>query len=643
MEIQDVARIVLTGISYGMILFLIASGLSLILGAMGVLNLAHGSLYMLGAFIGISLAARVQPFWVVPILAGLAVGIIGLFLERVFLQRLYKQFNDQVLLTLGFVYIFSNLALWIWGGFPLLGKVPAILDFSIPLGALGLPMFRVALILIGAVIAALLWWIQDRTRAGAIVRAGMDDREMTMALGIHYARVSAAIFFLGAAIAGFAGYIGSPITGANVDMAFPILIQALIVVVVGGVGRVEGTLLGALVIGLVDSLGKTFFPDYAAFTIYVFFILILLVRPSGLLGRAPLGGGAPPPERFAFAAHGALRTFRAAWQEKFLRVAPALLLAIVLLALPPFMPAYLRSALTQILIYGLAAASLNLLFGYTGLFSLGHAAMFGIGAYTAALLVTRAHIDNFWIALVAGILVAALTAAVLGFIALRVSGIYFLFVTLALGELLAAIALKWTVVTGGSNGIFGIAYPGIVIPFAFNATTFYYLVLVVCGAGAYLMYRIVHSPFGLALQGIRDDELRMRHLGYNTHRFKYLAFVLSGAFAGAAGVLLAPASGTIVPAFLGTTTSALLMLMVIIGGARMFWGPFLGAAVILLLQYYVSIWFPERWQLVLGVSFVLAVMFLPGGIGLHLARLWNRVRYKKTAAVLAADMERITG
>ena len=273
----------LNGITFGMLLFLLASGLSLVLGVMGILNLAHGTLYMLGAYVGLTLISYVGNFWLAALLSGIGIGLFGLVLERLFLSRLHRQINEQVLLTLGLVYILGNAVLWVWGPFPKLGTVPSILDVSMHIGDLSFPVYRFVIIVIGLAIAAGLWLFQEKTRSGAIIRAGMDDKQMTMGLGINYGLVSTAIFFLGAFIAGLAGFLGSPILGAEPGMSFPIILLAMIVVVVGGMGTVQGTLLGSIVIGLLDTLGKAFFPDFALFTIYLVFIIILLVRPTGLL------------------------------------------------------------------------------------------------------------------------------------------------------------------------------------------------------------------------------------------------------------------------------------------------------------------------------------------------------------------------
>ncbi len=293
----------------------------------------------------------------------------------------------------------------------------------------------------------------------------------------------------------------------------------------------------------------------------------------------------------------------------------------------PVLPPYTKSMLTQILIFGIFAMSLNLLIGYTGLFSLGHAAFFGVGGYTSAILITRFGITSFWLAAPAGILVAALIAAVAGVIAIRSAGIYFLFITLTIGELLADAILKWKSMTGGATGIIGIGYPDLGLPFAINDTSFYYLVLIILIICAFLLYRFVNSPFGRTLQGIREDERLIQHLGYNTWLYKYITFIIAGAFAGMSGVLFGHFNSIIVASHLSVVMSVTAVLMVIVGSSSTIFGPVLGAAVVIFLEYYASVFTPERWPLILGGVFVITVMFLRGGISVHLIRLWNRVTY----------------
>lgn len=273
------------GVAYAMILFLIASGFSLIFGTMGILNLAHGSFYMFGVYFGLSMASWLDS-WVLGLLtAGVGVALVGLTLERLLLRRLYRQENDQVLLTLGIVYICANLALWIWGPDPFMVEAPPVLSGLTAIGGVRMPTYRLFIIILGIGVFAGLWWLQDRTRAGAIIRAGMDDKQMTLALGVNYGKVCSAVFTLGAALVGLAGYLAGPISGTHPEMAWDILPLALIVVVVGGVGSVQGAFLGAIVIGLIETFGKIYFPALAQYAIYIALVTMLIVKPSGFLGR----------------------------------------------------------------------------------------------------------------------------------------------------------------------------------------------------------------------------------------------------------------------------------------------------------------------------------------------------------------------
>ena len=279
----------------------------------------------------------------------------------------------------------------------------------------------------------------------------------------------------------------------------------------------------------------------------------------------------------------------------------------------------------KILIFGIFALSLNILWGYTGLFSLGHAAYFGVAGYTSGILLVNLGIKNFWITAPAGVLTAVVFAAILAVPALRMSGAYFLMVTLAMGELIFSVAEKWRSVTYGGDGLVGISLPNLHLGFTMNNFYFYYLVFIFFIVCSFLIYRIVNSPFGDALQGVRENEPRMRSLGYNTWLYKYMAFVIGGLFAGVAGVLFGHFTGIMAPGHIGIMTSTLVMLMVILGGSSVIFGPVLGAAIVLILEHVASIYAPERWPLILGVVFVMAVMFLRGGISLHLLKLWRKL------------------
>lgn len=275
----------LNGISFGMILFLLAMGLSITLGIMGVLNLTHGALFMVGSFIGLTVVRSGGNFWLATIAGGAAAGVIGLVMERGFLNRLYKQLDDQVLLTLGFVYILENAALWIYGGSAQMASPPDFFSFAIPIGSRAFPVYRLVLIGIGIVAFIVLWWLIEKTRVGAIVRAGMDDKEMTMGLGVNYPLTCSIIFALGAFAGGLAGQLAAPVIGVIFNEPIQILLYAMIVVVIGGPGSVLGTLIGALVIGIANSFGQVYLPSFAMFTMYIVMIVMLLVKPNGILGR----------------------------------------------------------------------------------------------------------------------------------------------------------------------------------------------------------------------------------------------------------------------------------------------------------------------------------------------------------------------
>lgn len=276
----------LSGISYGMVLFLVAAGLSLIFGFMGILNLAHGVVFMLGGYIGITVAKAAGNF-VYGVLAGtLASGLVGLIIERGFLRSLYKKVLEQVLVTFGFVYIITNATLWIWGAWPQSAVVPSLLNGHISIGEFQFPICRLAIIFIGILICLGLWWLQEKTKIGAIIRAGMDDAQMTGGLGINLTPITIAAFCLGSALAGFAAVVGALVLGfVNPETGTNTLFTALAVVIIGGVGSVQGALAGALLVGIMNALVMTYFPELAMFTTYIIMVLILLFMPRGLLGR----------------------------------------------------------------------------------------------------------------------------------------------------------------------------------------------------------------------------------------------------------------------------------------------------------------------------------------------------------------------
>jgi len=285
----------------------------------------------------------------------------------------------------------------------------------------------------------------------------------------------------------------------------------------------------------------------------------------------------------------------------------------LLLAAPPFVSTYWLSILTLILIFGILAMSLDILMGYTGLPSFGHAAFFGVAAYAVAILSTRYQM-GFWGCTISAIILATAVAAIFGLLVAHTKGVYFLMITLALSMVVWGLAFRWVDMTSGDNGIAGIPRPdfGETISL-WDEATFYYFVLAIYLGVFLLIYLFLSSPFGQSLKGIRESESRMQVLGYNTWLHKYLSYVAAGMFASVSGVLWAYYNGFVSPSDLEITASFEAFLMVIMGGPGTLVGPALGAGIIIFLQNFLSS-FTERWLMVIGAIYILTIIYLPGGI-----------------------------
>jgi branched-chain amino acid transport system permease protein len=274
------------GLSYGALLFLLASGLSLIFGVMRIVNLAHGSYFMLGGYVGLSVVWRTGSYALALVAGAVAIALVGIAMERLFLRRLPGQTLGQVLMTIGFALIFQDLALLIWGGDPYTIRVPAQLSGVVIAGPGRFPVYRIFIIVVAVVVGAALWLALDRTRVGAMIRAAVDDAEMAQGVGIRVPRVSLGVFALGAALAAFGGVVGAGFLGVYPGLDFEILPYAFVVVIVGGLGSLPGAMVGSAMVGLLDNFGKALFPELSYFTLFAPMALILALKPTGLFGRA---------------------------------------------------------------------------------------------------------------------------------------------------------------------------------------------------------------------------------------------------------------------------------------------------------------------------------------------------------------------
>ena len=666
---DSILYLFVVGLSYGLVLFLLATGLTLTMGLMRVVNMSHGAMYMIAGYFGVWVYERSGGWgvpdwagWIVAIVAAAALAaLLGLLLETAFLRRLYKHPAYQVLLTIGIIQIINNIALWIWGGLPKSPPIPGFLLGSVRVGSMDIPISRFFILGFGVVMAILLWLLQDKTKVGAMVRAGMDNREIAGTLGLNNKTIFTVIFALGTLIAGMSAMIGGTVTGLDAaTTGWDVLLLSIIVVVVGGTGSIQGALLGGVIIGLINAFGIRYFPELVSFTMYLVLIVILLIKPSGILGRktdvnraveGDLGVGSSPKRRMGvlFAGEGDdLRRIGESRMFKAYRFAPYALALLVLAVIPGVFDSVNQALMTKVLIYALFAISLDIVMGYLGMRSFGHAAFFGMGGYVVGLLTSRQldmngniafgiaslKVDSFWLVLLITIVVCAILSAIIGYFTLRVSGVHFLLVTMAFGQLLSVGAVKAYSLTGGTDGLGGIRLPNLgFIPMEWWRSNrdlvnmkIYYFVLIIFLICYIVIHRFMKSSYGRALVGVRENEGRMRSLGFNTWALKYMGMIISGVFAGVAGLLWAYTQGVMFPRNLGLETSALPMLMVIMGGGSTLWGPALGAAVIILVQNYAnSPAIAARWPLILGGLYVLCVMFFRGGFSRHLTNFWDWV------------------
>ena len=592
----------LNGLVYGVLLFLMAAGLSLIFGLMNVVSLAHGSFFMLGAFFGLAIFEVTHNFWLGLMLSPVPVVALGIAMELLFMRRLYRRGHmDQVLLTFGFTFVFFDIVQSVWGRTALSLPPPEALKGVVQIGIGVFSTYRLFLIGLGVVLAFLMWLFLERSRLGAMVRAGVDDSAMAAGLGANIPALFTGIFGAGVALAALGGVAAGPVIGLYPGMDTEILIPALIVIVIGGMGSLRGAFVGSLLIGEADTFGRAYLPNMALFLIYLVMLIVLLLRPQGLFGIKYSGVSAAPTVIAASAPPTTAQT-------KLL----GMLAVVAMLVFPFVLPDYTRTLIAEIFIFAIFAMSLDILVGYTGLMSLGHAAFFGLGAYTVAILGVLFGM-NAWLGVAAGVTIAAAGAAVIGFFCVRTSGIPFLMLTLAFSQLVFSAALKWRNLTGGSDGLAIFEKPSFLGWGLSDSLAMYFMALAFFLLCYWGLRRLINAPLGHIFVGIRENEPRMLAIGYATSTYKVLSFTIAGALAGLAGGLYAIFNGFISPDAVYWTASGDILIMVMLGGAGTLTGPVIGTAIFMLMKNLVSS-YSEHWMLIIGVVFISCVMFFPGGI-----------------------------
>jgi branched-chain amino acid transport system permease protein len=604
----------LNGLVYGVLLFLMAAGLSLIFGLMNVVSLAHGSFFMLGAFFALTIVQATGSFWLALIVAPIPVIGIGMLMELLFLRPLYRRGHmDQVLLTFGFTFVFLDLVQTVWGRMVLRLPAPQALQGIVHIGAGVFSAYRLFLIGFGFAIALLLWLFLERSRIGAMVRAGVDNAVMAAGLGANVPALFTGIFGFGVALAALGGVAAAPVLGLYPGMDSEILIPAFIVTVIGGMGSLRGAFVGSLLIGIADTFGKAYFQSIALFLIYLAMTAVLLIRPQGLFGIKYSDVAIAP----AVSATSRPTTTQTR--------AVGLVVLLALAVLPFLMSDYPRALVAEIFIFAIFAMSLDLLLGFTGLMSLGHAAFFGLGAYAVAILGVQFGL-NAWLGVAAGVVIAGAGAALIGFFCVRAAGIPFLMLTLAFSQLVFSVALKWRDVTGGSDGMAIAEQPGFFGFSLSNSLVMYFMALSFFALTYWGLRRLLNSPLGHAFVGIRENEQRMLAIGYPTRAYKLISFTIAGAIAGLAGGLYAIFNGFISSDAIYWTSSGDILIMTMLGGAGTLIGPAIGTAAFLLMKNVASS-YSEHWLSIIGVTFICCVMFFPGGPWGTLQKIeWRRAR-----------------
>jgi branched-chain amino acid transport system permease protein len=603
----------LNGLSSASGLFFVAVGLSLIFGVTRIINIAHGSLYMLGTYIAYSLATKIGGawgFWGGILLTAAIVGVIGALIEILLLRRIYRAPElFQLLATFALVLVFNDAALYVWGPEDLLGPRAPGMRSAIEIFGRRLPSYDLFLIFVGPAVLLILHFALAKTRFGRLIRAATQDREMVGALGVNQAILFTSVFALGAALAGLGGALQVAREPANLATDLVAIGDAFVVVVVGGMGSITGAYLAAIIIAEVKALciglGVVDFGfiavNFSKFTLVAEFLvmaIVLIVRPYGLLGRP----------------QGAVRSI--AEPEDPIRPATPMLkmlgaAVLVLLLSLPFLAQsspYLLILGIDVLIAVVFATSLHFIMGPGGMHSFGHAAYFGLGAYGAALLV-KWLAAPIGIALLAAPVVALLGALLFGWFAVRLSGVYLAMLTLAFAQIVWAAVFQWEALTGGSNGVIGV-WPK--PPFD-QAWVYFLLTLVLAVIAILLLRRFLFAPFGYAMRAGRDSALRAEAIGIDVKRVHWLGFAVAGCVCGIAGGLFAFAKGSISPETIHVGRSIDGLVMVLLGGVQTLTGPIVGASVFAVLQDTVMRQ-TEYWRALLGGIILLLVLAFPQGI-----------------------------
>jgi branched-chain amino acid transport system permease protein len=601
---------VLLGLINGSFYAMLSLGLAVIFGMLNIINFTHGAQYMMGAFVAYFLLQYLGiNYWWALLIAPIAVAITGVVIERTMLKRLYNLDHLYgLLLTFGLALVIQGAFRHEYGTSGIPYPIPDALQGGHRLSFMFLPNYRAWVIVFSLCVCLITWFLIERTKLGAYLRAATENPALVRAFGVNVPRMITLTYGAGVGLAALAGVLAAPIYQVNPLMGADLIVVVFAVVVIGGMGSIMGSIITGFALGVIEGLTKVFYPEASSTVIFVIMALVLLVKPSGLFGRAAAQAGAVE--------HGGMAKAGEAGRSalKFLG-----LLALFFIVSPFFIyPLFLMKAMC----FALFACAVNLLVGFGGLLSFGHAMFFGLAGYVSA------HAAKVWglppeVAILAGTGAAVALGVVTGMLTIRRQGIYFAMTTLAFAQMIFFFAVQ-APFTGGEDGIQAVPR-GMMFGLLDlkNQTIMYCVVFAIVFGALLLMYRIIHSPFGEVLKAIRENEPRAVSLGYRTERYKLMAFVLSAMLAGLAGSTKAIVFQLASLTDVHWTMSGEAVLMTLVGGLGTVFGPVVGAFIIVGMQNYLA-QFGQWVTIIQGFIFILCVLAFRRGIAGEIAKYTGR-------------------
>lgn len=589
----------LLGIINGAFYATLSLGLAVIFGMMNIANFAHGALYMMGA-VGawFLLHCMGVGYWPALLLCPLLVGVAGVLMERFILRRVsHLDHLYGMLLTFGLALIIQGVFRFWFGSSGLPYAIPAQLTGGVNLRFMFLPYYRAWVIIASILICFTTWFVIEKTRLGAYLRAATENPKLVQAFGINVPLMIMLVYGAGAALAAFAGVLAAPILQVNPTMGADILIVIFAVVVIGGLGSIKGAIIAGFAAGILEGLTKAFYPEASTTVVFLLMALVLLINPTGLFGTKIQSSTTSV----------ALQAL--ARETPVIRLAVFAAMALALALAPLFAyPAFLMKAMT----YGLFACAFNLMAGYGKLVSFGHAMFLGTAGYvTAYAAKTWGFSPEF--AILSGTACAALLGLVSGWLCTRSSGVYFAMISLALAQMIYFLALQLPQ-TGGEDGITSVPRGMLFGLFDLsNPTTLYIFVLTIFLGGFLFLSGLIRSPFGQILKAIREHEPRAQSLGFSTERYKLAAFVISAALSGLAGSTKVIVTQIASLTDVHWSMSGEVILMTFLGGVGTLYGPVAGAFIVVAMQNYLAAL--GAWVTVIhGAVFVVCILAFRRGI-----------------------------